>query len=175
MGDLDVFVDRYKNGLLGRGIEERTAEKQAKLLRNRYCNNPIFADPIVPEEESNYDFIVCKAKRANNYRVIVDDIETRIKNMQTFYYQVQKEQNIVIFGDEEKLEDTEEIDEKESFGRTRLATAALEGDLEQVIQLLSLGADPSIKDNSGHTPLQIAQMEGHQAIVDVIQEVLKEM
>ncbi|XP_051567043.1 BRCA1-associated RING domain protein 1-like [Myxocyprinus asiaticus] len=51
-------------------------------------------------------------------------------------------------------------------GETPLHLAAIKGDVEEVRNLLVLGADPNLKDNAGWTPLHEACNLGHLAVVD---------
>ncbi|XP_051998907.1 BRCA1-associated RING domain protein 1 [Xyrauchen texanus] len=55
---------------------------------------------------------------------------------------------------------------KNHKGETPLHLAAIKGDLEEVRNLLALGADPNLKDNAGWTPLHEACNLGHLAVVE---------
>lgn len=56
------------------------------------------------------------------------------------------------------------INERDAMGRTALFWAALRGDLEAVNQLLGHGADPSIADNRGSTPLLASVIESSEKV-----------
>ena len=71
--------------------------------------------------------------------------------------------------------------EKDRNGSTSLHSASRRGDVELVLLLLNIGADPNVKDNGGRTPRQVALLYfsysyGQQAKVDklkTIQEILE--
>ncbi|KAK3543653.1 hypothetical protein QTP70_025980, partial [Hemibagrus guttatus] len=55
-----------------------------------------------------------------------------------------------------------------SDGRTLLSTAAYNGLADITALLLCRGADPSLSDNQGHTPLTLAARQGHVGVLQVM-------
>lgn len=53
------------------------------------------------------------------------------------------------------------INDKDDFGRTRLHTAIIDGNLDMAMFLMQNGADPSIPDDDGKTPVRLAIECGH--------------
>lgn len=62
----------------------------------------------------------------------------------------------------------EDINARGKFGYTKLHDAAVERDLDKVIELLEAGIDPTIKDNSGSTAYQKAINRGYDDVADLI-------
>ena len=56
------------------------------------------------------------------------------------------------------------------FGNTLLHGAVVSGDLREVKRLLAAGADPSIANRDGKTPVQAAELLGYVRIFDVLQK-----
>ncbi|KAI0098059.1 ankyrin repeat-containing domain protein [Nemania sp. FL0031] len=67
--------------------------------------------------------------------------------------------------EEELILHTEDINAKDSMGRTPLAWAAARGDNRSVVMLLRYGADPNIMDVQLSGPLSNAAAQGHTACV----------
>jgi ankyrin repeat protein len=60
------------------------------------------------------------------------------------------------------------IDQRGRFGMTRLHRAVEDGDIELVRELLSAGADKTLQDTSGDTPLEIASQLGHLELIPLL-------
>jgi ankyrin repeat protein len=54
------------------------------------------------------------------------------------------------------------------FGNTLLHSAVVSGDIDEVRRLLSAGADPTIANRDGKTPLDAASLFGHQEIEELL-------
>jgi hypothetical protein len=67
------------------------------------------------------------------------------------------------------LGETQDVDARDSAGRTALMLAALHGQAGAVEVLLAHGADPNVADARGTTPLQAAVAGGQQAIIQALQ------
>ena len=65
------------------------------------------------------------------------------------------------------------FEKQDNDGNTRLHTAAAKGDLGRVGFLAGLGLIHSIKNNDGHTALELAQMAEHNDVVELITQCLK--
>ncbi|XP_043929146.1 ankyrin repeat domain-containing protein 50-like [Protopterus annectens] len=63
------------------------------------------------------------------------------------------------------LENGASVNQKDSNGRTLLASAAHSGNLEVVNLLITRGADVEIQDNNGQTPLTLAARQGHTKVL----------
>ncbi len=66
------------------------------------------------------------------------------------------------------LEKGAEVNAKQSGGFTALHEAALRGNIELTSLLLRWGADPSIKDDEGKSPIDIAGHAGHAEVVSLL-------
>ena len=62
------------------------------------------------------------------------------------------------------------VDVEDNFGTTPLMFAVRDGPHENVKVLLQCGADPSLKDDRGHTAMDHAKQENQLAIVAIIQD-----
>lgn len=51
---------------------------------------------------------------------------------------------------------------------TPLMFASFRGDIQNVIYLMNNGADLSMKNKGGHTAIDLAIQEGHQAVVEIL-------
>lgn len=60
------------------------------------------------------------------------------------------------------------INAKGKYGFTKLHFAAQKGDEAEVVRLLGLGANKAIRDNGGKTPMEIASLNGHDSIVELL-------
>jgi len=60
------------------------------------------------------------------------------------------------------------VNEQGDFGYTPLHRAILDGNIDQVEDLLAEGADPYIRTNGGHTALAFARLEGQNEIVELL-------
>jgi ankyrin repeat protein len=63
---------------------------------------------------------------------------------------------------------TQGLDERDAWGKTALYYAAERGREGSLRALLLAGADPTITDNAGRTPLAIAGVEGRQGCVEIL-------
>lgn len=54
------------------------------------------------------------------------------------------------------------------FGNTLLHSAVITGNIQEVARLLSAGADPTIANRDGRTPVDVAAIMGHQNISDLL-------
>jgi ankyrin repeat protein len=54
------------------------------------------------------------------------------------------------------------------FGNTLLHSAVVSGDIDEVRRLLAAGADATIANRDGKTPLAAASLLGHQAIEQLL-------
>jgi ankyrin repeat protein len=54
------------------------------------------------------------------------------------------------------------------FGNTLLHGAVVSGDVREVERLLAAGADPTIANRDGHTPLRVAALLGHQHVYELL-------
>ena len=63
------------------------------------------------------------------------------------------------------------IDKRGQFGRTRVIQSMLDGDKQDVMDLLAEGADPDIPDNSGMTLVDIARLEGLTEFIKLFEEI----
>ena len=59
-----------------------------------------------------------------------------------------------------------QIDSRNEWGWTKLMSAAIEGDLTKVSELLELGANPDIAGDDGRSPLMAASWNKHYEVVD---------
>ena len=59
-----------------------------------------------------------------------------------------------------------QIDSQNEWGWTKLMSAAIEGDLNKVNELLGQGADPDIAGDDGRSPLMAASWNKHYEVVD---------
>lgn len=66
------------------------------------------------------------------------------------------------------LDQGADISAKDSLGRTPLINAAAYDHSETVKALLDRGADPSLTDDMGFTPAEVASMNGHTGVADLI-------
>lgn len=62
-----------------------------------------------------------------------------------------------------------QIDARDDWGRTPLCCAATYGTADDVRALLEAGADPTIANRDGHTPLAIARARGMEAMIAALQ------
>src|SRR5574343_379283 len=58
-------------------------------------------------------------------------------------------------------ESTDDIDKRNRYGHTPLWYSAKKGYLDCIQLLLKYGSDPTIKDNNGDSPIDIARFYGH--------------
>ena len=68
----------------------------------------------------------------------------------------------------EMIDSGTSINQSDSNGRTMLANAAYNGDLELVNQLLEMETDLEVRDKSGQTALNLAARQGHAEVVQVL-------
>ena len=57
------------------------------------------------------------------------------------------------------------VNARDSEGRTALMLAARHGQIKAVVALLADGADPTIADSHGFTPLRVANSAGNSSII----------
>jgi ankyrin repeat protein len=66
--------------------------------------------------------------------------------------------------------DDDDINARGKFGYTKLHCAVADEDLKLVVELLEMGADANIRDNSGSTPYQKALNRGYMEIAAVLRD-----
>jgi len=178
----DEFVERIRNRLKGRGFTREQITFHIDRLIERYKDSPIFGELEIIDDgefddfedgvkdltiaDENYEaglpFIVLK----QTYNEL---IERRIHQLIKYYEDWQRITGVILFPDDEIIF-VDPIDEPGLFGRTPLIEAAFNGDLDKVNELIDLGADIGVKDNSGNDALQVANLNGHEAIADRLRE-----
>jgi ankyrin repeat protein len=73
------------------------------------------------------------------------------------------------------VERIDNINEPDSSGMTLIAEAASIGDLDMVKILLSLGADPGIKDNTGLNAIDHSTIEGYLGIQEYLESLVESL
>ena len=64
------------------------------------------------------------------------------------------------------INDSLQIDSRNEWGWTKIMSAAIEGNLERVNELLALGANPNIAGEDGRSPLMAASWNKHYEVVE---------
>ncbi|XP_019151363.1 PREDICTED: serine/threonine-protein phosphatase 6 regulatory ankyrin repeat subunit B-like [Ipomoea nil] len=62
-----------------------------------------------------------------------------------------------------------QVDTRSIDGRTALYRAVVNGDYQMVQMLIEMGADPTVTDNLGHSPIDVARDKGHEGIVKIVE------
>nr|GMD00514.1 serine/threonine-protein phosphatase 6 regulatory ankyrin repeat subunit B-like [Ipomoea batatas] len=62
-----------------------------------------------------------------------------------------------------------QVDTRSIDGRTALYRAVVNGDCQMVEMLVEMGADPTVTDNLGHSPIGVARDKGQEGIVKIIE------
>ena len=174
----DEFVDRIRNNLKGRKFTREQITFHIDRLIERYKDSLIFGELEVIDDGEFDDFedgVKDIPVAFENYEAALpfiilkqthdELIEKRIKQLIKYYEDLQKNLGEVWFPDDEVMP-LDPINDPGSFGRTPLIEAAFSGDLDKVNELIDLGADIGVKDNSGNDALQVANLNGHEAIAD---------
>ncbi|PSN47477.1 hypothetical protein C0J52_01951 [Blattella germanica] len=94
-------------------------------------------------------------------KTVQDQLKAADSNLTVYGAQAMVPQLNVAIQTEDKIQYDNSVNEKDSRGRTPLSRAANKGNVAQVKELLSLGADVNIANFSGWTPLHVASCNGH--------------
>jgi hypothetical protein len=148
MKDLNIFVTDICDKIRKHCKSEEELEKHRQRLKKEY--EFIFSSLQEEDEEEEYSF----------------GREESIIEWRKHYEELEK-QGIYVFSKEEQIQ---EENARGNFGRTELHEAVNNNDIEEVKRLLENGADVTLKDNSGFTPLIIARLNGYADIITLLSE-----
>jgi hypothetical protein len=124
-------------------------------IKEKYNNHRVFGEEIVisieDDDEAIKELVITESELK----------EEKILALREYY----KDKNV--FPPEDIIDETS-INLKGNFGRTPLHDAVLEDDVEKIIDLLNNGADITVADNNGHTPLILAKLEGKEKAIKIL-------
>ena len=164
-----LFLDKIKSNMKAEGKSEEQTVRVLTEVNRKYRNSPIFEkidlnatdedfDDYMQEdiEDKDNDIMV----QMTDFNIEEDVRAQRILTLQDFY------ENKHVFPYED-LVTTECIDDKGSFGRTKLHLAVINKDLAEIVVLLECGASTKITDNNGFTPYQTAVLEEFDDVIEL--------
>ena len=162
------FLDNIKKNMEAKGKSNEQISKTIFQVNENYKNSPIFEEIeysdedideyLDPEEKDDRDNDIMS--QMIDFNLDKDVRAQQILDWQDYY----QDKNVF---SEEDMESVEDIDNRGVFGRTKLHTAVLNQDLEEIEKLLDSGANANIVDNNGFTPYQTANMEGYDDILNI--------
>jgi len=167
-----LFLDGIKSNMKQKGKSDEQIVRVLTDINSRYLNSPIFEKIDLNDDEDFDDYMQEDAVEDKDNDIMVqmtdfnikDDVRAqRILALQEFY----KGKNVF---PPEDLVNTECIDDKGAFGRTKLHVAVINRDLHEIVILLDSGANTKIADNNGFTPYQTAVLEEFNDVIELFVE-----
>ena len=134
-------------------ISEQEKENKKKNILKKY--DYIFDINQIIEDEDEFSLNVSFIEVDKKELDLLSDKEKRVNDWRKHYESNSEED------DDEEVSWTiiPEIDQPENFGFTKLMKACLSSNVEEIKKLISNGANPKIKANSGLTAFELAVLE----------------
>ena len=181
------FIESIRGGLQKRGFDKDKIDAHIKRVIVKYENSPIFVDEVIDDEE-DFDIEFCDGitelpvDQSDALPFIAlkktrdEIIDHRINQLSVHYENLQEESGEIWFPDldENDPDYVNPINETDIFGRTPVIEASINGDIRYVRELIELGADLEIKDNSGNSAFNAAILNGHCRIAKILKKAMKE-
>jgi len=167
-----LFLDKIKSNMKRKGKNDEEVVAVLTKVNHRYRNSPIFEKIDLTDDEDFDDYIQEDAIEDKDNDIMVQMTDFNIENdvraqriltLQDFY------EGKNVFPAEDMV-NTECIDDKGAFGRTKLHLAVINRNLDEINILLDSGANTKITDNNGFTPYQTAVLEEFDDVIELFCE-----
>jgi hypothetical protein len=153
--NMGAIFNRYYIFMLKR-FEKLDGKTRRRMLQQLICKNksdPIFT-PLCEDEIGLGDWGL------DTYQ---EKKERRIRDLQCKY-------GDCFWGDNTDADQIKIHDIKGRWGRTPLHEAVIAEDLEEMEQLVQKGENVKIRDNNGHTPMQMAIFHSKKEVIERLNE-----
>jgi hypothetical protein len=147
-------------------------QKRLKTVEDKYKHFSVFDPSYNFDEDEDIELehndIGEVVSDGNQECVIASPIELlsredKIKGLQAFY----DSKNLF---PKRWIMEASPMNTKGQFGRTPLHEAVLKQDLDAIKKLLQDGADATLTDNNGHTPLVVARLERFKKVIHLMKK-----